>query len=99
MNIREKSPHASSSGRGNEFFCIFKYTRAFSSFFYFKFYWSIVDLQLVSVVQQGESVIHISTLFKILFPYRSLESIGWSSLCYTVGSYLLSILYIVVYIC
>ena len=57
MNIRDKSHHASSSGRGKAFFCIFKYTRAFCSFFYFKCYWSIVDLQLVSAVQQGESVI------------------------------------------
>ena len=31
-----------------------------------------------------------------LFPYRSLQSIEQSSLCYTVGSYQLSILYIVV---
>ena len=41
----------------------------------------------------------ISTLFKILFPYRSLQSIEKSSLCYTVGPYQLSILYIVVCIC
>ena len=43
------------------------------------FYWSIVDLQccVVSAVQQSESVIHIhiSTLLKILFSYRSLQSI------------------------
>ena len=43
------------------------------------FYWRIVDLQccVVSDVQQSESIIHIHTptLFKILFPYRSLQSI------------------------
>ena len=42
------------------------------------FYWSVVDLQCVSVsVQQSESVTHIriSTLVSILFPYRSLQSI------------------------
>ena len=39
---------------------------------------------------------HISTLFNILFPYKSLQSIESSSLCYTVGPYWLSIFYIVV---
>ena len=52
-------------------------------------------------VQQSYSVIHthISVLFQILFPYRSLQSIEWCSLCYTVGPYQLSILYTVVCIC
>ena len=61
----------------------------------------IYNVVLVSAVQQSESVIHIpiSTLFQILFPYRSLQSIEQSSLCYTVGPYQSSILYIVVYIC
>ena len=61
----------------------------------------IYNVALVSAVQQSESVIHIhiSTLFQILFPYRSLQSIEQSSLCYTIGSHQLSILYIVVYIC
>ena len=43
--------------------------------------------------------IHISTLFQILFPYRSLQSIEQDSPCYSVGSYQSYILYIVVYIC
>ena len=47
--------------------------------------WSIVDLQccVSFTVQQGDSVMHsyISTLFQILFPYRSLQSIEQSSLC------------------
>ena len=61
----------------------------------------IYSVVLVSGVQQTESVIHIhiSTLFQILFPYRSLQSTELSSLCYTVGSYQLSILYKVVCIC
>ena len=61
----------------------------------------IYNVVLVSVVQQSESVMHthISTLFQILFPCRSLQSIEQSFLCYTVGSYELSILYIVVYVC
>ena len=54
---------------------------------------------LLSAAQQNESIINISTLFKILFPYRSLQSIDWCSLCYTVGPYQLSILYTVVCIC
>ena len=33
----------------------------------------IYNVVLVSGIQQSESVTHISTLFKILFPYRSLE--------------------------
>ena len=59
----------------------------------------IVDLQCcVSVVQQSDSVIHIhiSTLVQILFPYRPLQNIEQSSLCYTVGPYQLVVLYIVV---
>ena len=58
----------------------------------------IYTVVLVSAVQQSESIIHIhiSTLFQILFPYISLHSIEQSSLCYTVRSYQLSILYIVV---
>ena len=44
---------------------------------------------------------HISPLFWISFPFRSPQSIEQSSLCYTVGSHWLSILYIVliVYMC
>ena len=47
----------------------------------------IYNVVLVSGVQQSASVIHIHIfiLFQILFPYRSLQSIEWSSLCYTVG--------------
>ena len=52
---------------------------------------------LVSAVYQSESVtcIHISVLFGISFPFRSAQNIEQSSLCYTVGSHQLSILYIV----
>ena len=53
---------------------------------------------LISAVQQRESVLHThtSTVFQILFPHRPLQSIEYSSLCCTVGSYKLSILYTVV---
>ena len=56
---------------------------------------------LVSGVQQSDLVIHIhiSILFLILFPYRLLQSIEYSSLCYTVGPCWLSILHILVCIC
>ena len=63
-------------------------------FFLFFFNWSIVDLEcsISFGVQQSESVIHIHVstfffFFKILFPYRLLQSIKWSSLCCTVGPY------------
>ena len=61
----------------------------------------IYNVVLVSGVQQSESIIHIpiSTHFQILFPYRALQSTEQSSLCYTVGSYYLSILHTVVCIC
>ena len=42
---------------------------------------------------------HYLFFFFIIFPYRPLQSIEQSSLCYTAGSYQLSILYIAVCIC
>ena len=60
---------------------------------FFFFNWNIVDLEcsISFGVQQSESVIHIHVstffFFKILFPYRLLQSIKWSSLCCTVGPY------------
>ena len=47
----------------------------------------INNVVLVSGVQQSDSVlhIHVSILFQILFPYRPLQSIEHTSLCYTVG--------------
>ena len=52
---------------------------------------------LVSSVQQSDSVLptYIFILFQILFHYRLLQDIEYSSLCYTVGPCWLSILYIV----
>ena len=69
------------------------------SFFFLIFLsnWAIVDLQCcVSGVQQSDSVIHISILFQILFPFGLLQNTEQSSLCYTVGPCWLSILNIVV---
>ena len=46
---------------------------------------------------QSDSVIHTYiSFFQILFPYRLLQNIEHSSLCYTVGPCWLSILNIVV---
>ena len=63
----------------------------------------LYNVKLDSAVQQTESVIHIHIppLFWISFPFRSPQSIEQRSLCYTVCSHQLSILYIVliVYIC
>ena len=49
-------------------------------------------------VEKSDSVLytHISILFKILFPFRLLKSTEQTSLCYTVGHYCFSVLYIVV---
>ena len=55
---------------------------------------------LVSGIQQSDSVIYVYTYsFSIIFPYRLLQNIEYSSLCYTVDPCWLSILYIVVCIC
>ena len=59
----------------------------------------IYNVVLASGVQQNDSVIHIHMspppFFKILFPYKPLQGIEQSSLCYTAGFYQLFILYIV----
>ena len=60
----------------------------------------INNVVLVSGVQQGDSVtlhIHVSILFQILFPFRLLQNIEQSSLCYTVGPCWLSSLNIAVF--
>ena len=58
----------------------------------------INNILLVSGVQQSDSVIHMhkAILFQVLFPYRLLQNIEQSSLCYTVGRCWLSILNIAV---
>ena len=61
----------------------------------------IYNVVLVSGVQQSDSVIHIHVCirFQILFPFRLLQNVGQSSLCYTGDPCWLSILNIVVCIC
>ena len=46
---------------------------------------------LYSQVNQPYVYLYLFFLFWISFPFRSLQSIKWSSLCYTVGSHYLSI--------
>ena len=53
----------------------------------------INNVVLVSGVQRSDSVIHVSILFQILFPFRLLQNIEQSSLCYTVGPCWLSIFF------
>ena len=74
-------------------------------YFYFIFilFWRKLthNIVLVSDVQQSGSVIHIhvSILFQILFPFRLLQNIEQSSLCYTVGPCWLSVLNIAIFTC
>ena len=76
-------------------------------FFQTTFHWNIVDLLtnvvLVSGVQQSDSYIYVCMythiLFQVIFHYTLLQDIEYSSLCYTMGPYWLSSLYIVVCIC
>ena len=58
----------------------------------------INSVVLVAGVQQSDSVIYIhgSILIQFLFPFRLLQNIELSSLCYTVGPCWLSILNITV---
>ena len=59
----------------------------------------INNVVLVSGVQQSDSVVHVSILFQILFPFRLLQNIEQSLLCYTVGPCWLSILNIAMCTC
>ena len=67
--------------------------------FYKTTYCNILALQclLFSAVQQSESAIYIYTYISSFldFPFRSSQSTEYGSLCYTVGSDKLAILYIV----
>ena len=47
----------------------------------------INNAMLVSGVQLSDSVIHVSILSQILFPFRLLQTIEQSFLCPTVGPY------------
>ena len=45
----------------------------------------INNVELVSGMQQSNSVIHMSILFQIIFLFMLLQNIEQSSLCYTAG--------------
>ena len=67
---------------------------------YIFFNWSIVDLQCCVSFRCSAKwfsyTTYISFFFQILFPYRLLQNADSRSLCYTVGPWWLSILYIVI---
>ena len=66
------------------------------------FPWCIIYLQCVSTVQKGDSVTHMYTYvhsFFYLFRYGLPCNTEYSSLCYTVRSCCLSILYTIVFNC
>ena len=68
----------------------------------FSSYWSVItNSVLVSCAQQSDSVkhIHVSVLFLILLPFRSLQNTEQSLLCYTGGPCWLSVLNTAVYTC
>ena len=72
----------------------------FYSFFWFFLNWSTVDLQCcVNYCYTAKWFSYTYIFFQILFHYRLLQDIGYSSLCYAVGPCCLSILYPVVCIC
>ena len=56
-------------------------------------------MSIVSGIWQSDSVIHIFIHFQILYPHRLLQNIECTSLCCTLGSCWLSILYIVLCAC
>ena len=59
----------------------------------------IYNVVLVSSVQQSDSVIHIYILFQILFHYRLLQDIEYSSLCYIYSRSLLFTYFIYSSVC
>ena len=56
------------------------------------------NIVLSSAVQPSDSVTHMYILFQILFHYRLLQDIEYSSLYFIVGPCWLSILHTIVYI-
>ena len=58
----------------------------------------INNIVLVSGVQQNEAImhLHVCIVFQILLPFRLLQNIEKSSLCYTAGLFWLFLLNIVV---
>ena len=56
-----------------------------TSIFFLDYNVLIYNVVLVSGVQQSDSVTHIPFFFQSLFPYRLLQSTGFSSPCYAVG--------------
>ena len=74
-------------------------TWVFNVYFYLESSWltKLCSFEVYSKVIQ--LYIHVSILFQILFPFRLLQNIEQSSLCYTVGPCWLSVLNITVCTC
>ena len=60
------------------------YVHSFLNLYFIYGIWLISKVVLASGVQQSDSVIHVSIVFQILFPFRLVQSIE-SSLCSTAG--------------
>ena len=70
----------------------------FRFFFFLQFdffFWSIVDLSCCISFRYTAQWLNYIHFFQILFPYRLLQNVEYSSLFYTVGPCWLSVLYIV----
>ena len=86
---------------------LWRYWSFFSCILFLNFYlfyflnWGIVDLQCFGCTVKLFSYTyrHTHILFQILFHYRLLQGIEYSSLYYIIGPCCLSMLYIVVCIC
>ena len=56
-----------------------------SFFYHCSFYWSIVDLQCFVSSRCTAKWFSYTYFFQILFPYRLLQNIAYSSLCYSLS--------------
>ena len=72
----------------------------FFNFLFYIYIQLINNVVIVSCVQQSDSVIHIrvSVIFQILFPFRLLQNIEQSPLCYILDPCWLSILFIYLFL-
>ena len=85
----------------NLFFFFLRFCESYmpSSSFFFLVEISLFYSVFISGVQQSDLAIYTHLFFQILFHYKLLHNIEYSSLCYTVNPCFLSLLYTVVYIC
>ena len=81
-------------------FYLFIYLLEGSLFLFVK---NVIEVQLIYTVSfllyNKVTQLYIYILFHVLFHHGLSQAIEYSSLCYTVGSYCLSILYTIICIC